>query len=65
MAWGEANERCAEVAEVPYGVGTLTSVRSQAENDYVFSLIGDTSWIGGTDLSEEGVWRWVGEFKHQ
>ena len=44
-----------------YGA-TLTSVRSQEENDYVQSLFNDSGtsfddnvWIGGTDEFEEGV----------
>ena len=42
----------------PDGVATLTSVRSQEENDYVFSLIYYVNlWLGGTDEAEEGVWR--------
>ena len=56
MNWNEAYERCAALD--PDGVATLTSVRSQEENTYVFSLLsGDSAWIGGTDKSEEGVWR--------
>ena len=41
----------------PDGVATLTSIRSQAENDYVFSLISRYTWIGGNDKTVEGVWR--------
>ena len=38
---------------------TLTSIHSQAENDYVTSLRGDgRAWLGGTK-DEEGIWRWV------
>ena len=56
MNWNEAYERC--MALDPGGVATLTSVRSREENTYVFSLLsGDSSWIGGSDKSEEGVWR--------
>ena len=55
MNWNEAYERC--MALDPDGVATLTSIRSQAENDYVFSLIEQPSWLSGTDYLEEGVWR--------
>ena len=50
-----ANARCAALD--PARVATLTSVRSHEENNYVFSLVNDLSWIGGTDEAEEGVWR--------
>ena len=53
----EAKERCAALD--PDGVATLTSVRSQEENDFVRSLLTNDPWIGGTDEDEEGVWRWV------
>ena len=56
MTWSEANLICKALD--PDGVATLTSIRSQAENDYVFSLIGFLEiWLSGTDFLEEGVWR--------
>ena len=55
MNWSEANNMC--MALDPDGVATLTSIRSQAENDYVFSLISRYTWIGGNDKTVEGVWR--------
>ena len=57
VTWSEANARCAALD--PDTVATLTSVRSQEENDYIFSLIdgGSYTWMGGTDSFEEGVWR--------
>ena len=55
MNWSEANDMC--TALDPDGVATLTSIRSQAENDYVFSLISRYTWIGGNDKTVEGVWR--------
>jgi len=58
VTWSEANLICKALD--PDQVATLTSIRSQAENDYVFSLIGsDPSWLSGNDYLEEGVWRWV------
>ena len=55
MTWSEANLICKALD--PDGVATLTSIRSQAENDYVFSLISRYTWIGGNDKTVEGVWR--------
>ena len=56
MTWSKANDMCAALD--PDGVATLTSIRSQAENDYVFSFIdGSQFWIGGTDEDVEDEWR--------
>ena len=55
MTWSEANERCAALD--PDNKASLTSVRSQEENNYILSLCGGYSWFGGTDEDEEGVWR--------
>ena len=55
--WNDAKESCAAID--PDGVATLTSVRSQEENNFLQSLISGYDWIGGTDEAVEGVWRWV------
>ena len=57
MTWNQANDMCKALD--PDGVATLTSVRSQEENDYVQSLTLGlyNPWIGGTDEAEEGTWR--------
>ena len=59
FTWRDAILWCGD--RDPDGVATLASVNSQEENDYIFSLIDDVVWLGGTDEAEEGVWRW-GEF---
>ena len=56
MTWYEANDAC--MALDPDGQATLSSVKSQEENDYISSLT-LYPWLGGTDEAEEGVWRWV------
>ena len=56
--WSSAIERCKALD--PDGMSTLTSVRSQEENNYLFPLIEDYgyyAWVGATDEAEEGVWR--------
>ena len=55
MSWTKANNMC--VALDPDGVATLTSIRSQAENNFVFSLISYYTWLGGNDRDVEGEWR--------
>ena len=40
---------------------TLTSIGSQDENNFIFSLISNARiapWLGGTDALVEGTWRW-------
>ena len=58
MNWNDANEKCRDLD--PDDVATLSSIVSQAESDYIQSLLGDSvgSWIGGTDEAVEGTWRW-------
>ena len=56
MSWYEANDAC--MALDPEGQATLSSVKSQEENEYIHSF-GYNLWLGGTDEAEEGVWRWV------
>jgi VCBS repeat-containing protein len=40
--------------------GYLATITSDAENNFVFSLVGnDVAWLGGSDAGQEGQWRWV------
>ena len=55
MNWSEANDMCAALDTNKEA--TLASIRSQAENDFVFSLISYTTWLGGNDRDVEGEWR--------
>ena len=48
MTWSEANARCAALADK----ATLVSIRSTAENDYVFQLL----WYNTTDINDA----WIG-----
>ncbi|MDJ0739527.1 MAG: DUF4347 domain-containing protein, partial [Gammaproteobacteria bacterium] len=60
--WGDA--RTAAESSTLNGVsGQLVTIRSAAENafltDLVNSTIGYSVWIGATDATVEGEWRWV------
>ena len=60
MTWNEANEQC--LALDPDSKATLTSVRSQEEDNFILeNVMSDTLlyWIGGTAECPEGIWRWV------
>ena len=61
VSWYEArdNAEAAELNAVPEITGHLATITSQEENDVVFGLLTATSWLGGSDDEEEGVWRWV------
>ena len=61
MTWKDA-EKAAQSAG-----GHLVTIRSQAENDWVYNTfakglttMGDSLWIGYTDESKEGSWIWSG-----
>ena len=56
--WYEASNFCKELDSE----ATLTSVRSEQENHFVWAMIPISSlgaWIGGKDDRRETVWRWV------
>ena len=40
--------------------GHLVNITSDTENAYVTTLIGGTTWMGGTDNIVDGEWRWIG-----
>jgi hypothetical protein len=40
--------------------GYLTTVTSQAESDFLFSMLNGTyAWNGGNDIAQEGTWVWA------
>jgi len=39
--------------------GYLVTITSAAENTFMFTKVGTTAWIGGSDLGQEGVWKWM------
>ncbi|GFS13678.1 C-type lectin [Elysia marginata] len=62
LSWSEAQNICSA-----YG-GSLAEIHSQAEHDFVKSMLinasisneADGVWIGGSDIFMEGSWEWVG-----
>ena len=57
MTWSDAKEYCED------SDGYLATITSRDENDFIYDeLARDESsniWLGGTDESREGSWRWV------
>ncbi len=59
ISWTDA--KIAAEKSTLYGLqGYLANVSTQAENDYVKSLLGGTGWFGANDLETEGSWVWAG-----
>ncbi|WP_167618325.1 PKD domain-containing protein [Maribellus sediminis] len=43
-----------------YGLqGYLATIRSQEEQDFIFTKTEGTGWIGANDADVEGTWKWV------
>ncbi len=58
ISWTAARDSSA--ASAYFGMqGYLVTITSQAENDFLTSLINSNTWLGGSDAAQEGVWRWV------
>lgn len=58
ISWHQARDEAA--ADNYLGLqGYLVNITSKKENDFIESLIASNSWLGGVDLAEEGIWRWV------
>jgi hypothetical protein len=56
LATAQANAAAALVNGV---AGYVTNINSAAENTFVTSLILGGTWIGGSDATVEGEWRWI------
>lgn len=54
------NARTAAELQTAYGAtGYLATITSQAENDFVAERLQGDGWMGASDVSSEGVWRWI------
>ncbi|XP_047672561.1 C-type lectin domain family 1 member B-like isoform X3 [Tachysurus fulvidraco] len=53
LNWTQSRDYCVEKG------GHLVIITSQTEQDFLFSQIGVTHWIGLNDLETEGQWMWV------
>ena len=60
VSWPEAR-RMAESLTPPTGFrrGTLVSINSDAENQFLASWVPSTTWMGFTDEVVDGEWRWI------
>jgi len=49
----------AELRQINGLKGYLSTITSQAENDFIFERLQGNGWIGASDATVEGEWRWV------
>jgi len=57
-SWESASSYCSALG------GYLATVSSYNENQFIYSqlqLTGKSVWLGGTDQSIEGIWKWVND----
>ena len=55
-----ANAKTAAESRSKYGAqGYLTTIASQAENNFVAARLLNAGWMGASDVTTEGTWRWV------
>ena len=59
--WKTAQRRCR--AMVPSKGSDMATITSQAENDFVKSLITENAFLGCNDIDEDRHWVWSGEGK--
>ena len=56
--WDAAETAAAALTR--YGAtGYLTTITSEEENDFAAARLGGAGWMGASDVSVEGAWRWV------
>lgn len=56
--WNQA-KTAAEGRTKYAATGYLTTITSQSENDFVAARLVNAGWMGASDASAEGTWRWV------
>lgn len=57
LPWADGRSACQA-----RGAGwDLTTIRSQADNDYVASILSADAWIGASDAATPEDWRWVND----
>ena len=58
ITWSDARDAAA--ASALFGMqGYLATITSQEENDFITLKLAADAWIGGSDETVEGVWKWV------
>lgn len=58
LDWNGA--KTAAEGRTKYGAtGYLTTITSQSENDFVSARLLNAGWMGASDITTEGTWKWV------
>lgn len=56
--WGQAQTNA--TTKTLYGAtGYLATITSQSENEFVSDRLTDAGWMGASDVTSEGDWKWV------
>lgn len=58
ISWEDAKAE-AESNELFGMQGYLTTITTADENNFILERVSGTAWIGASDETDEGIWRWV------
>ncbi|MCK6584654.1 MAG: hypothetical protein L6Q49_16285, partial [Anaerolineales bacterium] len=53
LSWNDARDYCASQG------GYLVTIQDRAEDDFVYQLTSGNTFLGASDMEEEGTWVWV------
>lgn len=60
ITWDEGKNTTKQKQERSTGlIGYLVTVTSDAENDFIAPKLGGDGWMGASDATTEGTWKWV------
>jgi hypothetical protein len=60
IGWLSAKTACSVTSLADVYRGYIASITTEAENILIASKMDGHGWLGGSDSTEEGMWRWTG-----